>query len=63
MTLDIGQSVESDSASTARTTLSAGGYDVEAYRVTLSDTAQARIEGEAEATPASFSGADLYSNA
>ncbi len=62
LTLDIGRRVESSTVTNARDTISAGRYDNEAFRVTLSDTAQARIDGEGGAFAASFHGADVYGN-
>ena len=62
LTPDIDRRVESSTVINARNTISAGGYDIDAYRVTLSDTAQARIDGETGAFAESFRGADVYGN-
>jgi hypothetical protein len=62
LTPDIDRRVESSTVANARDTISSGSYDTEAYRVTLSDTAQARIDGEGGAFAASFRGVDVYGN-
>ena len=60
--LDISKEVASSTTIKAQETLAVGGYDSEAYRVSLSETAQARIDGVNPPVSESVRGKDIYGN-